>query len=116
MGGEIASLAQFGFAAVAAAAMWTFVKNLIPKLIDVNTQLIAIVEQNSRALTETAAALREVVAGQRDQATRLGRMDDRLLVLEEQHKRIAECPFGATGPRTPGEIAKEALGARGGNP
>ena len=87
MAGELATFAQFGFAALAAGALWLFIQGLVPKL-------LTIIDQNSQALTRTAEALQKVVEGQQDQATRLGRMDDRLLVLEDQHKYgVRECPL-----------------------
>lgn len=83
----VSSLVNFGFAAIAAYALWTMIRDLIPRL-------LTVIGQNSQALTESAAALRQVVQAQNDAATRLGRIDDRLLVLEQQHLRpVRECPF-----------------------
>ena len=84
---DVMALAQFGFAGLAAAALWTFIKDLVPRL-------LTIIEQNSQALSRTADALHQVVGGQQEQSMRLGRMDDRLLVLEDQHKYgVRECPL-----------------------
>jgi hypothetical protein len=85
--GDLAIWAQFGFAALAAGALWLFIQRLVP-------QLLTIIEQNSQALTKTAEALAQVVAGQKDMQMRLGRMDDRLMLLEKQHEgAIRECPY-----------------------
>lgn len=82
-------LANMGFAAVAFFLIW-------PAYRDVNKKLLDVIDQNSKALTESASAMKEVAKGQENMQVRMGRMDDRLLVLEEQHKQIRECPLGAS--------------------
>jgi len=85
----MALLAQFGFAAIAFYLVWMAYREINPKLIEV-------IRQNSQALTETAAALREVANSQKETHTRLGRFDDRLIVLEEGLRHgVRECPLGA---------------------
>lgn len=83
----IGVVVNFGFAGIAAYALWTMVSALIPRLLEV-------IDQNSKALTEAASALRQVVSSQNEAARRLGLIDDRLIVLEQQHLRpIRECPL-----------------------
>lgn len=83
------ALAQFGFAAVAFYLVWLAYKDINPKLLEV-------IRQNSQALAEFAATMKEVVSSQKDLSVRMGKMDDRLLVLEEQHKHgLRECPLAS---------------------
>ena len=56
---------NFGFAAIAAYALWTMIRDLIPRL-------LTVIDQNSHALTESASALRQVISAQSEAATRLG--------------------------------------------
>ncbi len=74
---NVMDLAQFGFAAVMAWMLWTFIRNLFP-------QLLEIIARNSEAMERVAGAvdsntksvegLRDVVAG----------IDTRLVRLEER--------------------------------
>ncbi|MGE5619541.1 MAG: hypothetical protein ACM3US_09825 [Sphingomonadaceae bacterium] len=82
------ALAQFGFAAVAFYLVWLAYK-------DINPRLLEVIQQNSQALAEFAATMKEVVSSQKDLSVRMGKMDDRLLVLEQQHKHGRECPLTA---------------------
>jgi hypothetical protein len=86
MNTELVALAQFGFSAVAFYLVWMAYKELQPRLMD-------IIQQNAEALARVAGAMEQVVKGQDEMAIRMGRIDDRLLILEEQHKRVGECPL-----------------------
>jgi hypothetical protein len=100
MGSEWTAIGNFGFAIVAAVVLWAAYQKLIPALMDVNKKLLEVVQQNSIALTRTAEALAQVVEGQREESIRLGRMDDRLLVLEKRHEgAIRECPYSGKEER-----------------
>lgn len=93
MTGDLMSIAQFGFAAVMAYLLWCSYRDLIPRL-------MTIIGQNSQALANVASLMHQVVNGQRDAAGRIGRLDDRLLVLEERHKNaIRECPLRDDGAK-----------------
>ena len=101
----IATLVNFGFAAIAAYALWTMIRDLIPRL-------LTVIDQNSHALTESASALRQVISAQSEAATRLGRIDDRLLVLEQQHLRpVRECPFLEPSPEDEARVRSAAVEA-----
>jgi hypothetical protein len=94
VGSDLITIAQFGFAAIAAYVLWSFIRELIPQLLTVNSKLVAIVEQNSTALAETSAALREVCANVKHQADCLQLTNERLAIIEERHKNgIRECPM-----------------------
>ena len=91
-------LANFGFAAVAFWMVWLAYKEIQPKLLE-------IIRQNAEAMQRVAGALEQLTRGQDSMQVRLGRLDDRLLLLEEQHKHgVRECPLSSTLSSSAGQL------------
>lgn len=92
MNTDMATLAQFGFAAVAFWAVWLSYRDVQPKLMD-------IVRQNAEAMQRMASAMEQMTHSIDGLQSRLNRLDNGVLRLEEQHKRQAECPFSSMAAR-----------------
>lgn len=84
---DVLDVAQFGFAAIAAAALWLFIKELIPRLLD-------IIKQNSEAMERVANVVETVSQQQQRNVSVMSDVASRLSVLEEHQKYgVRECPF-----------------------
>lgn len=83
-GSDITTAAQFGFAALAAVGLWTFIRDMAPRL-------LAVIEQNGQAMQRMSGALDKL-------SILIAAMDDRLLRLEERHARPGACPLGEQCP------------------
>ena len=115
----ITSIANFGFAAVAAYALWTLVNKLIPEINVLNSRLVDIVQRNTEAYSEMASALRQSIVSQADTTQRIGRIDDRMLIIDQRLSHpVRECPLMETTPadieRVKAAAAKAFQEGRGG--
>lgn len=108
MANELTTLAQFGFAAVAFWMVWVAYREVQPKLLE-------IIRQNAEAMQRVAGALEQLTKSQDAMHAQLGRLDDRLLLLEEQHKHpTRECPLQGRDEELDRalRVAKEAFSGR----
>jgi len=84
---DVASIAQFGFTAVAAWMLWVFIRDLVPRLLE-------IIRQNAEALQRMAVLVEETMRSGEKTRTMMGDVSTRLARLEEQHEHLRECPLG----------------------
>ena len=88
---DLTNIAQFGFAALAAAALWQFIRTLVPNL-------LTIIKQNSEAMTRSADALNTVTVLQKDVISSQLHVENRLASIEAALRTGERCPLGVRCP------------------